>query len=130
LHIGLVFLLIHSLRWKESETAGAAVARTLSAVAWGLHAVWWQGFGGGGIAVAGPAVVLLATYVIARLATGRWGSLDLPVAATAVILTGPAKLLAQVAFQAPIGMLAIAASFLLFAAGTAAALTRHLWHRQ
>jgi len=54
----------------------------------------------------------------------------LPLAATAVILAGPAKLLAQVAFQAPIGMLAIAASFLLFAAGTAAALTRHLWHRQ
>jgi hypothetical protein len=130
LHIGLVFLLIHSLRWKDSETAGAAMARTLSAVAWGLHAVWWQGFGGGGAAVSGPAVVLLAIYVIARLTTGRWSSLDLPVAAAAVILAGPAKLLAQVAFQAPIGMLAIAASFLLFAAGTAAALTRHLWHRQ
>ena len=129
-HIGLVFLLIHSLRWKDTEPAGAAVVRTLSAVAWGLHAVWWLGFGGGGIAIAGPAVVLLAIYVVARLVTRRWSSLDLPLAAAAVILAGPAKLLAQVAFQAPIGMLAIAASFLLFAAGTAAALTRHLWHRQ
>jgi hypothetical protein len=130
LHIGLVFFLVHSLRWKDTETPGAAVARTLSAVAWGLHAAWWIGFGGGGLAIAGPAVVLFAVYVVARIITERWSPLDLPIAASAVILAEPTKFLTQAALAAPIGILAIAASFLLFAAGTAAALTRHHWHRQ
>jgi hypothetical protein len=129
-HIGLVFFLIHSLRWKDSETAGAAVVRTLSAAVWGLHAAWWIGLGGGSLAIAGPAAILLAVYAVARMVTGRWSPLDLPIAASAVMLAGPTKFLTQAALAAPIGILAIAASFLLFAAGTAAALTRHLWHRQ
>ncbi len=130
LHIGLVFLLLHSLRWKDPEPANAAVIRTLSAVAWGLHAVLWIGFGGSALLIAGPAVVLFALYGVARFVTGRWNSLDLPIAASAVVLAGPAKLLVQAALAAPAGLLAIAASFLFFAAGTAAALTRHRWHRQ
>ncbi len=127
---GLVFLLLHSLRWIDREHKGAATLRTLAAVAWMAHGIMltladstqakWL--------VSGSALLVLAACLAARLLSGNWGPVILPVAAMVSMLAAPSSYLLRKSMTSPSGLLAIVASFLLFGLGTLLALTKHRWH--
>jgi hypothetical protein len=123
---GFVFLLLHSLRWRDSEHRGAATVRGATAFAWGLHAFVWTRDAGWAIsAILGAAavVVLLAWLIV----YGRRRENRLPVvpgAAMMVMLSGPSHWILR---HGSDGLVAMGGSLLLFAVGTAVALSRHRW---
>ena len=125
----LAFLLLHSLRWVDSEHAGARAARMLAASLWVLHACFWMRFGGGAWMVCAVAAPVLGVYLVARVLSGRWGSLVVPGAAFLVMLTGPGDFTASEIQSAPVGLLAVIGSFLLFGVGTLVAMSRNRWLR-
>jgi len=126
---GLIFFLLHSLRWRDYEHQGAAAVRIVVAACWLIHsliwvrqdAVIWQPFTAAG-------VVLFVCWS-RGFVFHRWSPLVVPGSALAVALSGPANLLVTKIQTAPVGVLALAGSLLLFALGTAAALTKHRWHK-
>src|SRR6185369_2423110 len=77
-----------------------------------------------------PGVLVLGIYLAAQMLRGKWNHFSIPVAATLVILSGPGSAAADSVRTMPAGILAVIGSFLLFGFGTAAALTRHVWHKQ
>jgi hypothetical protein len=126
---GLVFLLLHSLRWEDAQHEGARAVRMVAALLWTLHAFIWVHtdavlwmpciFGG----------LVLAAYLITQFLRGRWDMFILPAASILTVLSGPGNYLLSRVHSAPTGLLALVGSFVLFALGTAAALTKHRWHR-
>jgi hypothetical protein len=126
---GLAFLLTHSLRWVDRENAGARRLRIVAAAAWMAHALIWMRCGGStwmAGTIAGP---VLGVYMLHRFIAGNWGSLLVPGSASLVILAGPGDFSVTQAQAAPVGLLALVGSFLLFGLGTLAALTKHRWLR-
>lgn len=124
---GLVFYLLHSLRWRDHEFPGAAVARLLTAVAWVAHAFCW---------VRGDAPFWLtpgmATLVVAACWLHWWiRQKRLPVvillAAALVAVLGPINMLLVTLQATPVGLVAVGASFLLSGLGTLAAVTKPRW---
>jgi sugar phosphate permease len=75
------------------------------------------------------AAPLLAGYLTARIIQGNWGPLVLPIAAVIVAISGPTEAAAAKAQTAPAWLMAVLGSFVLFALGTFAALTKHRWLR-
>ncbi len=70
---------------------------------------------------------MLAIYLLACWLGGRWGSPLIPISAIIVMLSGPGDSAAAMLQSTPVGLLAVIGSFLLFAIGTGAALTKHRW---
>jgi hypothetical protein len=126
---GMVFFLLHSLRWRDHEHQGAAGVRVFIALLWVAHAsVWVRDDAAFWHPVAAAAVVLVAWWFrgfVFRI----WFPLIVPVASALVALVRPVNVACVKLQTAPVGVMAIVASFLLFAAGTAAALTKHRWSR-
>ena len=75
------------------------------------------------------ASFVLCAYVIFRLRHRVWGPRVLPVASLLVASTGPGVSAFRQIQYAPIGVLAIVGSFLLFALGTWIALSKHRWNK-
>jgi hypothetical protein len=71
----------------------------------------------------------LAAYFLTQALRGRWDMFILPAASILTVLSGPGNFLIARLHSAPTGLLAVIGSFVLFAVGTAAALTKHRWHR-
>ena len=124
--LGLVFLLVHSLRWVDVEEAGAAAARNIGAAMWALHSMLWiAGDGSTAWAATGSfALVIVAVYFAVRLIFGGWGPRVVPYAAMLVLVCKPVLLANEYVSDAPVGVLALVASFALFAIGTLTALMR------
>jgi hypothetical protein len=127
--VGFVFLLLHSLRWGDIEHAGAAMLRILASALWVVHAVIWTHTTGQPWMPCLLAATVLAIYLVARVLRGHWTARVIPLAASLVILSGPAEMGGNKLETFPTGPLAVIASFLLFGMGTVAALTRHRWHK-
>jgi hypothetical protein len=126
---GFVFLLLHSVRWEDSEQEGTRAVRIVAAVVWTLHAVIWVR---ADAALWMPCIsggLVLAAYLITQFLRRRWDTFILPAASILTILSGPGNYLIDRLHSAPSGLLAMAGSFVLFALGTAVALTKHRWHR-
>jgi hypothetical protein len=126
---GLVFLLMHSLRWDDATHRGARVVRILAGVLWATHGFIWVSLGAQPWMLCAAAAPLLGGYFIARIIQQRWGPLVLPISAIIVAVSGPATAAAAKAQTAPAWLVAVIGSFLLFALGTCAALTKHRWLR-
>jgi hypothetical protein len=124
---GLVFLLLHSLRWDDSKEQGTAVVRWLAAVVWVGHSVFWSHFDGGGWSVCALAAPVLAVCVVLRWLKGQWIQVAIPLASVVVLLSAPGHAAASHLQSAPAGLLAVAGSFALFGLGTLGALTKHRW---
>jgi len=127
---GLAFLLVHSLRWRDSEEPGAVAVRRLAALFWIGHSLVWTQSGGAFwmlLCIAGP-VLLIA--LIHRIFSGDFGPMITPLAAIVVLLCSPGDLVVSKAHTAPLGLIAIVCSFGLFAVGTVSALTKHRWHKE
>jgi hypothetical protein len=123
------FLLLHSLRWVDSQHAGASTLRVIAGLVWVVEALVWQQTGGTAwmtVAAAGP---VLGLYLLSRWLTGRWGSPVVPAAAALAMLSGPTGSTTVILYSAPAGLLAVIGSFLLLGLGTLTALTKHRWHR-
>jgi hypothetical protein len=127
--IGIVFLLLHSLRWRDIEHTGAMMFRILASALWIGHAVLWTHTTGRPWMPGLLAATVLVIYIVARVVRGYWSARVVPLAALLVILAGPAEFTGNKLETFPTGLLAIIGSFLLFAVGTVAALTRHRWHK-
>jgi hypothetical protein len=127
LQSGLSFLLAHSLRWQDEKEPGAGGLRWIAGLFWAAHSVIWMHLGGAaGVTLAFSSLVF-TIYGIVRWRSGQWGPRAVPLAALLTLLSGPGEFLGGQLQEAPIGLLAILGSFLLFGLGTIAALTRHHW---
>jgi hypothetical protein len=126
---GLVFLLLHSLRWVDIEHQGARALRIIAAGLWVMHAAIWVHSDAAIWMPCIPGAIVLGAYLITQLLRGRWDLFILPAASILTVLSGPGNTLVLFLESAPMGLLAMIGSFLLFVLGTAAALTKHRWHR-
>jgi hypothetical protein len=127
---GLVFFLLHSLRWRDYEHQGAAGVRIVLAAGWLIHSVIWVR---ADAAVWHPLITagaVLFTCWFRGFVFQRWTPLVVPGTSLAVALCGPMNFLVMKLQTTPAGVTAIAASFLLFAVGTTLALTKHRWLNQ
>lgn len=127
--IGVMFFLLHSLRWRDHEHQGAAVVRIIMALGWLMHSVAWVRDDAAFWHPLVTAGVVLIVCGLRGLVFQRWTPLVAPGAALAVALCGPLNFLLLKIQTAPVGVLALGGSLVLFAIGTAAALTKHRWHK-
>jgi hypothetical protein len=127
----LLYLLLHSLVWLDERFAGSRAGRFGIGLAWLAHSIVWlqitDGAVGGTIFLAG--LFVLGCYYLTRLFHGYWGPLIIPGAALLVLLAVPVNYLVQTLKIAPTGHLTVLGSFILFALGTALALTKHRWNK-
>lgn len=127
---GLIFVLLHSLRWRDYEHRGASGARFFVAAVWVLHALVWSHTSQAFWQPAALASAVMVAWWFRGYVFRNWKGSVLPVAAALVALSGPLNFVWAKVQVAPAGILAVAASFLLFAVGTVVALTKHRWHRR
>jgi hypothetical protein len=128
---GFVFLLLHSLRWNDAEHPGAGAMRLLAGAAWAIQSFVWMNLDFGRIWMPLiPAALVLGIYCACLPLRGVWRLFTVPAAALLVMLSGPCTAALDWLRAAPVGLLAVIASFLLLGTGTVAALTREMWHKQ
>jgi hypothetical protein len=101
----------------------------MAGILWVLHAIVWVRSDAPMWMPCIPGMIVLGAYVITQFLRGRWDTFILPAASILTVLSGPGNFLVQAIQSAPMGLLAVLGSFLLFALGTAAALTKHRWHK-
>lgn len=127
---GLVFFLLHSLRWNDVEHAGAASTRMLTGVVWVIQSFVWMHCDGSRFWMPFiPGIAVLGIYCACLPCRGIWRLSVVPAAAMVVILSGPCSMAIDCLRSTPVGLLAVVTSFLFLGLGTVAALTRELWHR-
>jgi hypothetical protein len=125
----LVFLLVHSLRWHDWEHHGASAVRITMSLGWVTHSFAWMRSDNGEFwmpMISGASV--LAIYSLVQLLRGKWSHVMIPIASMVVMLSGLVAPAFEKARSTPSGLVAVIGSFVLFACGTVAALTRHRWH--
>jgi hypothetical protein len=126
---GLIYFLLHSLRWSDNTHSGAKLARWIGAAAWMFHSFAWVRHGATfsqTLLVAGAVLTVWTSFVLIRR---TWPPLALPVAAGLVALCSPVNFLIVQTQAAPTGLLYVVGSFALFGLGTIVALTKHRWHK-
>jgi len=126
---GLVFLLLHSLRWRDREHESAAFLRALASVTWVMHALVWVRSDGAFLQPPSLGVLVLTICWVRWFVFRKWSPMIVPFAAALVGVSTPLNQLIAGLQTVPTGVLIIGASFLLFALGTVAALTRHRWQK-
>ena len=127
---GFAYFLLHSLRWEDGKHEGAALVRMVVAIGWVLHTFVWVRGGAGFLEALVPAVILLTVWGLRGWLSRCWRPLIFPIAATLALLCGPVHFLTSKIPTVPTGLLYLAGSLVLFALGTAVALTKHRWHKQ
>lgn len=126
---GLVFFLLHSLRWNDAEHAGAGVARNFAGIIWAIQSFVWMNCEGAQFWMPFiPGALVLALYCVLLPCRGVWRLFVVPASALVVVLSGPCHVAIDHLRTMPTGLLAVIASFLLLGLGTVAALTREFWH--
>jgi len=124
---GLVFLLLHSLRWKDSDEQGANLLRWVTALAWIAHSLVWTHVYGAGWRACTIAVPVLGVWLAFRWLRGQWGPIAVFLASVLVLLSARGHVAAVQLESAPVGLLAVIGSFVIFGLGTLGAITKHRW---
>jgi hypothetical protein len=130
IQLGLVFIILHSLRWVDALHAKASRMRNAFAAVWLVHGVTWM-MGDFSAAEFGTFLLglsVVAVYFCARFILGQWGPRVLPYAALALMSMEPICKIASKVPETPAGVVLLIGSFALFALGTVAALTKERWH--
>jgi hypothetical protein len=131
-HVGLTFLVLHSLRWDDKLDPYSRIARALAVLAWLGNSFCWLWDDGAtsfwGVLLSG-VMVFIAGLVI-RWICGRWTHRLIPFAALAAMVMPPGFKAGEMLTHAPVGLMILLASFLLFAVGIMTALTRTRWLTQ
>ena len=127
LHLGLSFLVLHSLRWDERISKGVVGLRIGTAVSWTTHAFVWTRVDERTVVlvVSSAAVLILFFYGLLGVVTGQWGARVVPAGAALSFLAAPAN---SFFGSSPPGLVAVVGSFALFGLGTLAGLTKHRWN--
>jgi hypothetical protein len=135
LHLGLSFVVLHSLRWEERSFSGELLKgvvglRIGTAVSWMTHAFVWTRVDGGATKwmIPSAAVLILLIYVLLGVVTGQWGARVVPAGAALSFLAAPANSFYDLLRVSPAGLTAVLGSFVLFGLGTLVAWTKHRWH--
>ncbi len=129
LHAGILFLLLHSLVWDDEADPTVGPVRVFACILWIAHSFFlllWQ-YPHATLLVPAGALSVLGSCVALRLMHGNWRYPAAPISAIIALFLRPALLVATGMSAIPTGLLVMAASFLLFAFGTIAALNRHRW---
>jgi hypothetical protein len=126
---GLVYFLLHSLRWRDFEHQGAAAVRVCLASLWVLHTFVWSRMGVAFVPPLLVAALVMCVWSCRGFLFQIWTPLVLPISAGLVALCHPINFVVVKTQTTPTGVLAVIGSFVLFALGTAAALTKHRWHK-
>lgn len=123
----LLFVLTHSLAWQR-RVPGAVALRLCAALVWLLNSMAWvHNFGWrADVSVTTSAMILLGAWIAIWRVSKERPELTVPVASSAVMLCAPTDWVLR---QESPGMIALAASVVLFAIGFAVAWTRHRWER-
>jgi hypothetical protein len=100
----------------------------VAGLAWVGHAFLWSHAGAPAWTAFAVAAPVLGVYFAVRGFGGKWGPIVIPLAAVLTMLAAPSHFTAGKLQAAPVGLLAVASSFILFGLGTLAALTKHRWH--
>jgi hypothetical protein len=124
-----IFFLLHSLRWDDAKHVGAKMVRYLAALSWVMQSFLWVEGPGKFWMPCIPALFVLAVYCIALFRRGHLVLSVIPAAALLVFISGPSSTAFDRLTALPTGPLAVIISFILFALGTLAALTRSHWHK-
>lgn len=129
--VGIVFLLLHSLRWVDSETPGARGVRGFMAWVWLAHSGLWVMDGGAmaGRFLPGMAIAVLGVCGILYWVRGVWGPKIVPVMAVGVLVMPLVSMVWGWGRTIPEGVLVLIASFGLFGLGTLTALLKGQGHR-
>ncbi|HEX5222870.1 MAG TPA: hypothetical protein VFZ59_25160 [Verrucomicrobiae bacterium] len=126
---GFVYALLHSLRWRDYEHQGAAVARIAIASLWVLHAFICARAGVAFVPLFVVAALVLCVWAARGFLFQIWRPMVIPITAGLVTLCHPMNFVVMKTQTTPVGLLAVIGSFVLFAFGTVAALTKHRWHK-
>jgi len=129
LQAGFVYFLLHSLRWRDYEHPGAAAVRVVMASLWVLHAFIWARSGATLVGLFTAAALVAGVWSCRGCLFQLWRPMVIPITAGLVALCHPMNLVVIKTQTTPAGVLAVIGSFVLFALGTAAALTKHRWHK-
>ena len=131
LQMGLVFTLLHSARWNTASNEHAHIVRILIAVVYALHSLVWliDDDLTAMAAVSSLAVAVIAVYIAIRCIFGFWASRVILGSAVGVLFGELLLKSLELVKTTPPGVIALVGSFILFAAGTVAALTREKWNR-
>ena len=123
---GLIFMLLHSFRWKTPGSPDAAATRTLCGLFWLGHTIVWVAVEPASAihATVACGASVLGVYACARILMGEWGPPVIAWSAAAVVCWGPLFLAGKGLLRAPDGLLALLGSFILFGLGTVAALLK------
>jgi len=117
------------LRWRDYKHQGAAAVRVVMALLWVAHTFLWARTGVGFV----QPLVMASAMVLVWWGRGFlfqvWRPAVIPIAAGMVTLCHPVNFVVIKTQTTPVGVLAVIGSFMLFALGTAAALTKHRWHK-
>ena len=123
---GLIFILLHSFRWKTPGSSDAATARILCGLYWLAHTIGWVAVepSSAVYATLASGASVLGIYACARILLGEWGPRMIAYSAVAVVSWGPLYLGGVSLLRAPGGLLTLLGSFALFGLGTLAALLK------
>jgi hypothetical protein len=129
IEIGLAVMVLHSIRWDDKLDRHSKIARMLLTSVWLLNSVtlacsdyahsYWAVF------IAGLLVFIAA--LIARWISGFWVDRIIAFAALGTMAMPAAFKSAGLLDTAPVGLVVLLASFVLFAAGITTALLRSRW---
>jgi len=127
----LVSLLAHSLRWDDQAHRGATMLRTVTGVLWILISCSWlfDPVQPARLLVDSAATLLLFIYLLRAIMFRNHKNLFIPICAGVVLLSEPTMISARWLEKESAGMVAIVASFLLFALGSVAAFSKPKWWR-
>jgi len=127
--IGLTFVVLHSIRWDDRLDPHSRQARVFMVLAWLGNCFAWLCTDGStsfwGVFISGLAV--FASGLTTRWICGFWAHRLIPFAALAAMVMPPGFRAAEMLMRAPVGLMILLASFLLFAIGIMTALTRSRW---
>jgi len=126
----LMYLLVHSVRWTDDAEHGSRALRVAAAIAWTVHSFVWVRIATvdvyRNIALAG--LLMLAIYYLVEILRGTVGPRIIAISSLLVFLCVPINFAVEVLRITPTGYLTVLGSFLVFAIGTAVALTKHRWN--
>jgi hypothetical protein len=131
IQLALVSLLAHSLRWDDQAHRGATTLRVVIGALWILISCSWlfDPVQPARLLVDSAAALLSVIYLLHVVIFRNHKSLFVPVCAGVVLLSEPSMISARWLENESAGMVAIVASFLLFALGSVAAFSKPKWWR-
>jgi hypothetical protein len=127
---GFVFFLLHSLCWRDYEHNGAVGVRIFMAAAWVAHSFVWADVNVSFWQPMIPAALVFTCWGLRGFVFQNWTGIALPIACLLVVLCNPTHHGVTKLQTTPTGVIAVGASFLLFAVGTTLALTKHRWQKR